>query len=45
MYEYAGSLMRENRENPFLKHVKSVSALQARNFTDGDKILAEDQWA
>lgn len=45
MIEYVKALMKERRPNPFHKGVETMQLVQARNYTETDHLLPEDQWA
>eukprot|EP00347_Sterkiella_histriomuscorum_P008414 403345184 len=45
MFEYCKALLKEKRANPFLKTVKSLHVIQARNYAETDHLLPEEQWA
>lgn len=45
MNEYVKSLLKEKRPNPFFKGVGAVKLVQARNYSETDILLPEEQWA
>lgn len=45
MFVWTKTLGLDKNKNPFMKKIDSLSAVQARMYTEGDKLMAEEQWA
>ena len=45
MYNLATSQRAEKKPNPFFKEIHSLKPMQARIYSENDKLLSEEQWA
>lgn len=45
MVQYVKTLLKEGKPTPFVKNIKHLQVVQAKNYSQSDILLPEDQWA